>query len=185
MIIGLGHRANVGKDTLAKMLRKHLSPSVSVSFADKVKEAVFLIYRGWTSMETPEYYITHPADKDAVIPEIGKSFRDCCICLGNSMRSVHDETWIRAALRGDSPDCWIIVTDVRYQNEAEYIKEQGGLCVRIDRAAAPLRTDVSDTALAEWHGWDAIINNDLSLADMEASIQTHTVPWIKKWFHGS
>ena len=63
------------------------------------------------------------------------------------------------------PD-WI-VTDVRFPNEAEAIKDRGGILIRINRPqyldnGLVIRKDehLSETALDDYDGFDYVINND-------------------------
>lgn len=69
---------------------------------------------------------------------------------------------------------WII-TDLRFPNEAEAIKEKGGLLIKIIRLQQEPPTSEklheSEVALDNWNDWDEIIYNDGTLEDLESQIK--------------
>ena len=70
-------------------------------------------------------------------------------------------------LRGENP-MWVI-TDVRFNNEAEAIKERGGLLIRVNRPDANSSdTHISETELDEYKGFNlTITNNNLSIEEID------------------
>ena len=58
---------------------------------------------------------------------------------------------------------WII-TDVRFPNEAQAIKDRGGILIRINRdngtRAIDVNAHLSETALDDYDGFDYVIDND-------------------------
>jgi len=169
-IIGLAYKKGVGKNTLAKFIMTHLrceSPGLhvrEVSFAAKLKDVCFQLY-GWAGLKRGIYYETHRDDKEVSLPLIGKSPRQLWIGVGNKLREVYQETWIDFALRGVSADV-LIVTDVRFRNEAIAIEDMGGQLVRIDRPHIPKGFDPAEVDLDSWDDWDHIINNCGTLRDL-------------------
>lgn len=63
------------------------------------------------------------------------------------------------------PD-WV-VTDVRFNNEAEAIMSRGGIMIRVNRPNNPFESSnhISETGLDNWN-FDYIINNDGSIEDL-------------------
>lgn len=61
---------------------------------------------------------------------------------------------------------WII-TDVRFPNEVQAIKDKGGIIIRVNRPNI-VSTDIheSETALDNYKGWDAIIINNSSIESL-------------------
>lgn len=60
---------------------------------------------------------------------------------------------------------WVI-TDCRFKNEAEAIKERGGIVIRINRPGIlPVNNHPSEVALDDWD-FDAVISNDGTLNDL-------------------
>ena len=52
--------------------------------------------------------------------------------VGMKMREVDPLVWVRYPLRDAKPTDNIVVSDVRYRNEADYIRLQGGLLIRLE-----------------------------------------------------
>lgn len=81
-----------------------------------------------------------------------------------------DNIWVDAALTGVSTSDNIVVTDVRYRNEADAIKKRGGLVVRVNRSGNGPATDAfgnvhkSETALDNYK-FDYTVNNDFKVID--------------------
>lgn len=169
-IVAFGHRKRVGKDTAAKFLDTHLRchgmRSVKLSFASKLKEVSYLMYH-WAGLQPGIFY---EDDKNAhlrevVLEKIGKTPRQIWIEVGNKMREVYADTWIDNALLGSGSAELVIITDLRFENEAKKIHSLGGKIFKIIRPGVPVSDDASDSALDGFTRWDAILHND---GDMKA-----------------
>lgn len=74
----------------------------------------------------------------------------------------------------------VVITDVRYPNEAEWIREHGGLLWRVDRDE-PLEDiardpdHISERALDDWDDWDAVIPNEGSLLELRQKVHAIAV----------
>jgi hypothetical protein len=85
---------------------------------------------------------------------------------------LHTNVWVNALmadyhpikLSQDNPSYWL-VTDTRFPNEAEAIKERGGLLLRIERPGAATGTHASETALDDYP-FEYVIVNDGDLHDL-------------------
>lgn len=130
MLIGLSGKAGSGKDTVAEYLAKQ-HEFVPLAFADPVKKglmAMFGIDKRW---------FADPELKETDIPEIGTSPRILMQTLGTEWgRNLIDEDiWVDAVRRKvlalDSYD--VVVTDVRFDNEAALIQELGGTLITVVR----------------------------------------------------
>ena len=67
---------------------------------------------------------------------------------------------------------WII-TDTRFENEANAVKERGGINIRVSR---PFKSDMhgqhpSETALDNYEDWDYIVENNGSLEDLVKKVK--------------
>jgi len=126
-IIGISGSARSGKDTLGNNMMKILLDngieSNVLSFANSLKCSVddFLIDQTGISA------FTEDEDEKRLI-------RPFLVCWGTDiMRSINDNIWIEKLERDLSDKQVNIITDVRFPNELEWIKEKKGLTVFINR----------------------------------------------------
>lgn len=100
--------------------------------------------------------------------------------------NLHENTWVNAlmadyrvedsALRFDNvridiPKSYWVITDTRFQNEADAIKERGGVVVRIDRpGVGPVNKHKSETDLDNYQ-FDYRISNDGDLNDLKFKVK--------------
>ena len=89
---------------------------------------------------------------------------------------IHPNIWVNALFADyeDNKSDWLsginsnwIITDVRFPNEAQAIKDRGGILIRINRPqyldnGLVIRKDehLSETALDDYDGFDYVIEND-------------------------
>ena len=60
---------------------------------------------------------------------------------------------------------WII-TDCRFQNEFDSIKERGGLMIKVERSGIKTQSHASETGLDHITDWDYVIQNDGSVENL-------------------
>ena len=175
LIVGFGHRRRVGKDTLAGMVRDRLNEAgIRVSrdaFAWKLKDVARKVF-DYAGLGPADLYEREPERREIVLPAIGKTPRQIWIEMGNALRSVAPDVWIRGVLDNPAYDsgCVLLISDVRYPNEVDAIRERGGMLVKITRAGIPESSDVADSALAGMPDdeWDYRIPNDRGLDELAA-----------------
>lgn len=130
MLIGLSGKAGSGKDTVAQYLET-VHEFIPIAYADPVKAGLKAMFRF-----DPEY-LTDQEMKEQDIPGLGVSGRVLMQTLGTEWgRNLIDEDiWVNIARRKilmlDSYD--VVVTDVRFDNEAALIRELGGILVNVVR----------------------------------------------------
>jgi len=176
-IVAFAYAKRVGKDTSARFLDSFLRverPGLKVkkiSFASKLKDISWQLY-GWAGLQPGVYYETEAGEKikEVMIPKLGKSPRQTWIEVGNKMREVYRDTWLDYALLSPMVDI-IIITDLRFQNEAERVCELGGRVYRIDRPGLIKGNDAAETALDEWDGWHGVIDNSGTLTDLNTKME--------------
>ena len=170
-IIGFSGWAGAGKDTAALAL---LSRGYrKLSFADPLRELAALCdpVVGW---ETGP--ITYMAAVEAIGYDEAKfkypELRQFLQRLGNGARTTFgDDFWINKALGSIAPDESVVMTDVRYKNEAAAIKRVGGLVVRIERPGVEAANDhISEHDLDDWD-FDAVFVNEGAYADLWAQVE--------------
>ena len=172
MIVGLGHKARTGKDTVAAYLNQDHA-FVRVAFADALKAACCTIF-GLTQKQA------NGADKEAIDPFWNTTPRDILQRVGTEClrRGFGDDVWIKALERRVeglvSQGVSVVVTDVRFPNEAEAIKKWGGVLVRVDRKVAPTiggSSHASEVSLVNYSGWDAVLKNEGTLEELRDKVR--------------
>lgn len=162
MIVGLGYKAGSGKDTLADMLVERIG-FTKIAFAEPLKEAAKLLC-GWDDRHV------YGNLKEQVDPFWGFSPRTFLQRLGTDAvrNNIADDFWVKATLRKmkDSTKTKFVVTDVRFPNEANAIREAGGRLFRLDRECAGAGNHASETALDGYQLWDGVIDNNGTLDDL-------------------
>lgn len=174
-IVGLAYKKGVGKNAFGKFLTTYLrceAPSLSikeVSFAAKLKDIAYQLY-SWAGMQRGIYYEAHREEKEIVLPRLGKTPRDIWIGIGNKLREVHPWTWIDFALKNTKADI-LIVTDVRFHNEADAISDMHGWLLKIVRDGIPQGTDPAEVDLDSRGVWSDIIDNNGTLQDLNKNAE--------------
>ena len=213
MLIGISGKAQVGKDTVCKIIQcltayksdiadnvisrinhpqwvlADYSPFINKKFALKVKEIASILTGiplsdfekeeiknstlgiEWTVERMPKLmegpkgadahydYFKSPLTVREVLQLIGTE------CMRDGL---HEDVWVNAlfseykAHKMDEyyPSNWII-TDVRFRNELEAIKERGGILIRVNRNTenTTYSHHYSEVALDNYKDWDFIIDN--------------------------
>lgn len=176
MIIAFGYKKGVGKDTAGKFLDTILRcehPDLRIkhiSFAEKLKDICFQLY-GWAGLRRGIYYETHRKDKEKMLPKLGCTPREMWIGFGNKVREMRPDTWIDYALKGVKANI-VIITDLRFRNEAQAIRDISGILIKINRPGMPQGTDPAEVDLDGWGPWDYIIENTGTLRDLNAYLTT-------------
>lgn len=131
MIIGISGKRGSGKDTLADILQHR-------GF-EKLSLATLLKDRVAADFHVPVSLLKDPATKELPHKAFGGlSPREVMISYGQFFRSIDPNFWIKAL---DIPGwhkihSYVSVADVRFKNEAAYIKRLGGIIVRLERDPA-------------------------------------------------
>lgn len=135
-LVGLVGRARAGKDTVAEMLAD-LVGAKRVAFADPIRQFC---------RETFDFSEEQVAGsrKEAPDPrytrEDGKPLtpRHAMQQLGTEFgRAMHPNIWIELGLRKAAAiDGPVVITDVRFQNEAQAVRDAGGMIWRVTRPGA-------------------------------------------------
>ena len=172
MIIGLAGYAQSGKDTVAQILVDNYGFR-RIAFADKVREFVY-------ELDFP----MDPSFAETVglqnIVEVSgwdeakqhKDVRALLQNLGVGARKVFGENfWVKQALREFSPEEKIVITDVRFPNEAEMVKRLNGQMWRVIRpGVTAVNSHISENALDDYE-FDFDIYNDSTVTALNMDIE--------------
>lgn len=126
-IIGIHGFAGSGKDTAADALETQGFERRSL--ADPMKEVCQKLF-GWSDSR-----LWGPScNRDAVDPAWGFSARDALVPLGTEWgRALHPDLWVAALFRSMPEDADVVIPDVRFQNELDYIATHGGATIEVRR----------------------------------------------------
>jgi hypothetical protein len=164
MIIGIGHRSEQGKDTVANFMIQWSAihqPSVKimkVSWAKKLKDICHQLY--WhLGLKEGDFYETEEgrALRNIRLPKINKTPVEIWIDMGTPAvrNQVWDRTWIEYVK--NIPANIIIAPDTRFMNEIEACD----VTIKVANPRIPKREGKSvDDVLKDYNEWNHyIINN--------------------------
>ena len=121
-LIGFAGKARSGKDTAGEYLVDNYN-FLRYSFAQPLKDATKIMF-GLTDEQIK--------DKEKAAEPWGRSPRELYQKLGTDIaRSIDVNVWVKGAdmFMKRNPSHSVVVTDVRFSNEAFWIRSQGGLVV--------------------------------------------------------
>lgn len=175
MIIGLTGYAQSGKDTVASLLVEHYGYE-RVAFADKIRS--FIYEMNPLVACSPSGYLQDLVnlvgwDKAKQEPQVRRLLQ----YTGVGARKVFGEQfWVREAMKSmlDKPNTELkyVITDVRFTNEADMIRANGGKIWRVVRpGVGPVNNHISESELDSIK-FDHLINNDSGFEDL--MIEVHS-----------
>ena len=180
LLIGLVGPAGSGKDTATQMLHDQWlaehTPGAALAFADPIRSMAVALMKS-ASVPHPTRYATDRALKETAIPELGTSYRHVTQTLGTEwgQQCMGRGFWISllenrmAGLMTKGFDRFVI-TDVRFETEANWVRAMGGLIWRIERpGATPVREHVSELGMTQIRA-DRVILNDGNLEDLRSTV---------------
>lgn len=139
MIIGLMGLKNSGKDSLVKLLQKEKGIKVyNLKFARGIKDLLENYF------DIPSAVYECPILKEKKINHLNKSARELMIELGTYFRKLDKNCWVNYINNHlnnlgtydfveDKDKVFYIFTDVRFENEIDYIQEMGGIIIDVSR----------------------------------------------------
>lgn len=172
LLIGLHGRARTGKDTAARYLVSQFD-LYSYAFADPIKAAIAQLFNLTLSH-------IEGSLKEVLLPGIGKSPRQLMQLLGTEWgrEQIHPELWLLLAKQNignrlemdQSHYNGVVIRDVRFENEAEWIRRQGGHVVHILRPEAQAVSAHSSESGIAIHDNDFVVHNEGSIEDFQRQL---------------
>ncbi len=180
-IIGISGKAGAGKDTVARILRSIIQKDYSctkLSFAGKLKDICVMLF-GWDRERLEGDYAYKEGNTldngeiDPACAMLGMTRRQVLQIMGTEgMRhGLHQDIWIialkLAIMRGEFPADVGFLTDCRFKNELQFVRDMGGYLIRVDRVdgieTLTKHTDhASETDWLDWDDWDSKFENYIS-----------------------
>ena len=166
-LIGLCGYARSGKDAAASALTKH--GYFRLSFADNLRSLAYA-----TNPLISQPHSTNPTYLAATVDAVGwekakenPSVRRILQDLGLAARQTFGEDcWVDALHRQREDGKRYVITDVRFENEAQFIRSVGGKILHITRPGAEaVRPHVSEAGV-QFEEADFVISNDGTLDDL-------------------
>ena len=170
MLIGISGKFGVGKDTLVEKILENLNGKgvkcAHLKFADDLKKVCSIV--SGTKLE--DHYSQD--GKEKMVKEIGMTIGRLQQVLGTSLReSVHPDIWVLPIIKfyEKNPDTVCVISDCRFKNEANAIRNNGGVILRINRNIEVKNgrdpNHISEVDLDDYN-FDFIIENDFSIGEM-------------------
>ena len=169
VLIGLGHKCRQGKNTVADVMKAQNNQIKLYAFADELKmyckeHHKQLVHQWSEDINTHNIRSLNPPKDDPIY-----GYTQILQWYGTDVARKSDpDTWIKALearLRLEVPSV-AVITDVRFPNEAAYVKEKGGYMVNVIRLnkdgsqfldAGRDPNHPSEVALDDYEGYDFTI----------------------------
>jgi len=165
-----------------------LSPYQNKKMAGKLKQVASIL----TGIPV-EKFEDQEFKKTEMSSEWGMTYRTFLQKLGTEAirNGLHEDTWLNAfwidykpfktvsLALGQSVNLdnfpieypnWII-TDVRFENEYNSVKERGGLMIKVERPGIETQSHASETGLDDITDWDWVIHNDGTIEDLISMVK--------------
>lgn len=163
-VIGIGHKARHGKDSIAEHLAKNYG-AMRFSFSDALYDVARVVFG--------------MREKDAPLLQV----------LGTDVFRRRDEdVWVRTLYHKmkDKRPALAVISDVRFPNEADMVHDLGGTLIKVSRFnedgspfVAPDRPadHPSETGLDNYTAWDFSLRSEANALPSTLA----SVDWIAQW----
>ena len=171
MIIGLSGYARSGKDEVAKILVQEYGYE-RVAFADAIRHLLYemnpIVINDDVVSNLKDLVDELGWDDTKKDPEVRLLLQD----LGVGARKIiGEDVWVTTALRYVASGSKIVVTDVRFPNEAKAIRELDGQMWRITRSGvSAVNNHISENAMDEYK-FDQILKNEGTLDELHELVR--------------
>ena len=171
LLIGLTGIAGSGKDTVRGVLEAR--GFNGIAFADPIRDMLTALLE---SCGVGTEWMTERHLKEMDIPEIGASYRKMAQMLGTEWgRQIDPEFWLKIAkakvsLINDYDAGGVVISDVRFPNEAAWVQAQGGLIWKVLRPGVEAVRSHESEALVNTLPYDYVIDNRGSIEDLDHAV---------------
>jgi hypothetical protein len=177
MLIGISGKIGAGKDTFADLILGWDTSYRKKAFAEMLKTMSAMV------TGTPIELQYTQEGKNTFIESLGMTIGDVQQKLGNGLRdTLHKDLWVITRFADYTDDDDWIISDMRYKNEAQIIRDKGGFLIRMEGDPGKVnantkrdKTHKSEIDLDDWTDWDYRLWNT-RVDDPEAYLHTH---WLQ------
>jgi hypothetical protein len=169
MIIGLSGYAQSGKDTVADILTAKYGYK-RVAFADPIRKLLYELNPHLSKHHSLQEFVD---EYGWDIAKKTSEVRSLLQNLGVAARKVIGESvWVDAAFHQMNGSCNYVITDVRFENEADKVREFGGEVWRVKRPGVEaVNGHISEHAL-DGYKVDRILSNGGTLEELAFLVQS-------------
>jgi len=173
-VIGIAGYARSGKDTVADYLVEHYGYE-KVSFSTPMKEAMYRLNPRITVNEVVNTALRIGVDIYGWegLKDRSPDIRGLLQRFGTEVgREMFDENfWVDYALNSIEDGSKVVISDVRYPNEADAIRELGGKVYRVERDGVfPANEHASEHAL-DTYKFDGKIQNNGTIQGLQQNVE--------------
>lgn len=190
ILIGISGKKGSGKDLLASYLKSKYG-FVNIPFAKELKSAVrrdfnlTLEHTDGLLKESKTEYISNivHAVNGMVIRTDYWTPREIMIAYGQFFRQFDKDYWVKKTFNkiqeirmfhNYGSDARVTISDVRFKNEADYIKSQDGILVRLERKPElnvykDVSNDISETDLDDYKNFDLVLPEESNITPEDLS----------------
>ena len=185
-LVGLTGKKYAGKSTFANHMEE-LAFFTPLSFASPIKKGAKAMFN-YTNQQ-----MNDPTLKEKVDPELGFSPRQAMQALGTEgvRNALGLDVWVRLAQREATkfldmnyPRNRVVFDDVRFDNEAQWIRKLGGLIIHIINPDEP-KSYAADPHQSEnginHHMDDMVVTNSKSAGPAAFQLQVHKIAMSLNW----
>lgn len=136
-LIGIHGKKRSGKDTTAMLMQTVLSGVRTMAFGDRMKEICSMVYG------VPIRYFYDQDLKEGVFEKLGVSPRSMMLTMDGELKAKHGDDFFVKVLQHEMFKLYeipvkerpktVIITDVRFEAEADWIRNEGGKIIRVTR----------------------------------------------------
>ncbi len=181
IVIGLIGRSRVGKDTFGKMLAEELfnrtgKRFILMAYAEELKKRIQLDF----DLSYDQLWGDKKEEEDLRYPKKEGGYwtgREIMQFMGTEcFRAVDNNFWIKELFRivNDNGFKYVIITDVRFPDEAQPVKERDGFIIQVSSNREIVGTvhnqkHASEVSMTNYDKIDFKINNNGSLEELRST----------------
>lgn len=172
MILAIGHEAGTGKDTfsmfLVDWLRQHGPRNMNIvrqGFVTNLYETCVLMY-GWAGFKSRAYYDQHPAEKDVVLPALGKKVWQILEDVSDKLTEYDANIFYNSVVKTTGAHLKII-PDLRRPLEFDQLVRDKAYTLRVAKTGYTSNRRFCQYLLPYADKWNKTIWNDGTLNDLK------------------
>lgn len=180
-ILGIHGKKGSGKNTVANIVLEGMTDPKLVAvaaYATRLKDLCFLIFN------VPYPHFEDHTLKDVPLPgNKGKTPRQMMTTVADLMKEFCGQDYFVDVVRHryervKEDGLLFIVTDVRFENEASWIREEGGMILHVQRPSLGLSDEHNSEKGILLRMHDRVVVNDGSMDSLRGNVLDFMTEWI-------